>query len=621
MVDTEPARIVTWHRLLFGAVLVAIVAYGWHQLHFECDDAYINFRYVSNSMLGRGFVWNPEPFLPVEGYTAPLWLAVLRLVWSVTGVEPPQASHWITLCFGLATLVLGWRILSRLRLPRLLVGLALLATATNRVFLTWTTSGLETSMFVFWITSWIYVTSKRQEEHSSSWAAAVGATATLAALTRPDGLLCVIASIVLFAWRAVRGPAAGRARLLVGLLPLGLVAAHLVWRKSFYGEWLPNTYFAKHSSWWIESGLRYAASYVVENGIWMWAVLALLWCVGAACAAVRRGQLGFSWIDHNIGMLAVLCVLFGHFGYYTFAIGGDIFEYRVYAHLTMLVMISGAWLQRRVLRNRGLACVGFLVLVAATHGYSWMHHATGAYRDCGAQLRESFPSFVHPVLRRFETWQRWLHDHVVGLRRESHRYFVEHLKLTSPTREDGAKVTWDGRPTMITTAAGVVGWSLPHVAMIDVYGLNDAVVARNPVPSIDARTAKLEEQQAAMFRVLDQNSDGRIDEVELKPALKQLWPTLADEADTIEKGARDFVAKQDRDGDGVLSAHELFPKKPMTPSSVRRMGHERVPPPGYVEGFKPNARIVDKKVVFDPRESPLTDEGIREHERRFRERR
>ena len=26
------------------------------------------------------------------------------------------------------------------------------------------------------------------------------------------------------------------------------------------------------------------------------------------------------------------------------------------------------------------------------------------------------------------------------------------------------------------------------LAMIDVYGLNDAVVARNPVPSVDART-------------------------------------------------------------------------------------------------------------------------------------
>lgn len=54
--------------------------YGWKLFWFMTDDAYIAFRYVSNSMLGLGYVWNPPPFHPVEGYTSFLWVAILDIV-------------------------------------------------------------------------------------------------------------------------------------------------------------------------------------------------------------------------------------------------------------------------------------------------------------------------------------------------------------------------------------------------------------------------------------------------------------------------------------------------------------------------------------------------------------
>jgi len=88
-------------------VIGALVFVGWRLFFFLTDDAFIAFRYVSNSMLGYGFVWNPPPFRPVEGYTSFLWVVLLRLVWSFTGVEPPVAANYLSLLCGYGTLFIG----------------------------------------------------------------------------------------------------------------------------------------------------------------------------------------------------------------------------------------------------------------------------------------------------------------------------------------------------------------------------------------------------------------------------------------------------------------------------------------------------------------------------------
>ena len=81
--------------------------FGWRLFWFLTDDAYIAFRYVSNSILGYGYVWNAPPFLPVEGYTSFLWVVILDGTWRVFGVEPPEAANWISLIFALLTLALA----------------------------------------------------------------------------------------------------------------------------------------------------------------------------------------------------------------------------------------------------------------------------------------------------------------------------------------------------------------------------------------------------------------------------------------------------------------------------------------------------------------------------------
>src|ERR1051325_3527912 len=103
--------------LTFIVLLAGLGLYlGWRLFWFLTDDAYIAFRYISNSHLGYGYVWNPPPFKPVEGYTSFLWVVLLDVIWRVTGIEPPAASNVVSLVFAGGTLLIVMAMMMRLRL-------------------------------------------------------------------------------------------------------------------------------------------------------------------------------------------------------------------------------------------------------------------------------------------------------------------------------------------------------------------------------------------------------------------------------------------------------------------------------------------------------------------------
>ncbi len=109
-------------RWLTGAiVLAAAVAMfeGWRVFWFMTDDALIAFRYSSQSLAGHGYVWNPPPFEPVEGYTSFLWVFLLRHLWAWTGWPPTLTANWLSLGFGYLTLLLVVRMVQRISLPEM----------------------------------------------------------------------------------------------------------------------------------------------------------------------------------------------------------------------------------------------------------------------------------------------------------------------------------------------------------------------------------------------------------------------------------------------------------------------------------------------------------------------
>ncbi|EPX56021.1 hypothetical protein D187_007363 [Cystobacter fuscus DSM 2262] len=486
--DLSPSRLAV-------LVLIAGVAYvGWSTFWFLTDDAFITFRYISNHMRGWGYTWNPPPFRPVEGYSNFLWMVLLEGIWRLTGVEPPDAANPVSLLLSYGTLALGscwvWRMALPPSLERHRFALAvavLVGVLSNRTFLAWMSSGLETSLFIFCTTLWLVATLELDRGGGPRALAVSCTAAALTALTRPDGQLMVLASGLLALGFFLRTPPRGR-WVLAGL-PLLLDVAHLLWRHATYGEWVPNTYFAKHVAAWPESGLRYALSFVLEYALWVWLAVGI-----AATGAVLRslgGRRVVSAVSARPGAVAVVAVLVAHFAYYTLIIGGDHFEYRVYAHLVLPLWVSFvgflAWLE---LSARAAAVVGGLFLLLSLP-LPWVHYARTHELTTRASthmlfqpVADAFPPGVRAYAALFDAQQAWLIRHLVGLRHQEHKVFFEVKQRTLPPREVGEEQKFGDpmtRLVLVSQTVGVVSWVLPEVVILDYLGLNDRVVARTPL--------------------------------------------------------------------------------------------------------------------------------------------
>ena len=560
-----PKNLSRRHRILVVAMLAGagiVLLVGWKLLWFLTDDAYISFRYVSNSLRGHGYVWNPPPFRPVEGYTNFLWVLILDGTWRAFGVPPPVSSNYLTLVFAFLTLLVVAAMALRMKLtPSLaryrmaLVGLVLLGIVTNRTFLTWSSSGLETAMFNFFLIVWIkFCIEGRAQDRWSTLGLAASAAAIY--LTRPDGALFFAATLLILAlrWRA-RAWALARADI-VGLLPLLVVPVHLVWRRVTYGEWVPNSYYAKVTRVWPESGLRFALSFVLEYGLWIWLAVFLYVAYRWVRRRTRSGRptpggsaVADPEIRHADGprmpwlpwIAAGALTLHGLF--YTLITGGDHFEFRVYSHLIPLALLSFLWMlnavKARPLRAL-LLLLGFLLL---SWPVPWTHWGLTKDLDTReethtlfASVSDHWPDVVSWYADVFDRQQAWLVEHYVCTRHQEHKINCEFLKTLFPLRKDGERLSGEGYPVFAFGAVGVVSWVLPNINIIDVHGINDYVIARNPV----------------------------------------------------------------------------------APGTFPMMAHDRMAPPGYIECFRPNVELLPgRRVTVTKRDRPLTAADIKACEQRW----
>lgn len=228
-------------RVIAVAIVTAIIVIGFVNaagLRWYCDDAFITLRYADNFLAGKGLVYNEGEY--VEGYTHPLWLALLILCQGL-GFDPIAAA----LNLGLASyvgVVLLFSLMSR-RLNRrftVFVPLTAAVLAIHRDFLIWAAAGMETMFFTFLLALafWLYFYSALARRRKL---AAAGTVLTLAVLTRPDALvIAAFANLCLII----------KERRLSGLLWFNLPAVcilvpYLVWKQAYYGRLLPNTYYAK----------------------------------------------------------------------------------------------------------------------------------------------------------------------------------------------------------------------------------------------------------------------------------------------------------------------------------------------------------------------------------------
>jgi arabinofuranosyltransferase len=443
---------------------------------------------------------------------------LLASVWAATGVAPPESANWISLLLGYGTLLQVFRIFQRMSLPEsfrhrqlALLGLVLLGTVTNRSFLAWLSSGLETSLFNFLVTTWVHLGLVPPRERGPAWVAKASGVSALLALTRPDGLLFCAATASLVDWDLLVERSRRGTRILA-TLPFSLALAHLIWRRVSYGVWLPNTYYAKVVGAWPESGARYLLCFAIENGLAIWLLLAALALARgrrrpqAERAASRRRAQFIGPGAAALGPLVVCGALAAHAGYYTFVVGGDHFEYRVYSHLVPLFFLSAVWLAARGLRSPAAATLALALMVLASWPIPWVHWAeTRGLRTRDqthllfAPIAQRFPAPLRWPVERWDRLQEWLIGHAVCLRHQEHKVFHEFMRARLPSRAEGSKIRWDDRMVMAAGNIGVLGWALPEVAILDTSGLTDRIVARTPIDETRERRMAHDRQPPAGY--------------------------------------------------------------------------------------------------------------------------
>ncbi|MBL9078146.1 MAG: hypothetical protein JNL08_11620 [Planctomycetes bacterium] len=598
------------HKTLRAAALLVlgctVLWLGW-RMAFFCDDAFITFRYVANAYEGHGLVWNPAPFRPVEGYTGFLWALLLWGTWSLLGVEPPAAAHVWSLGFGLvqfavvAAALFALRRRDGTRWHDAVPLLALAVVATNRSFLQWLTSGLETALFHAAVVAWVVLGWRDRARGSRRWLFGLAATAAVAALTRPDGLLLVAATAAVAVVEALRRRL--RVHELVGLAPLSCVVVHVGWRRWFYGEWLPNTYYAKVSTPWPEAGVRYLACFLFEHGTWLVAAIAVLWL--AAELRAPRAFLARLW--DRLPAVAVVAVVLAQVGYYTLVVGGDHFEYRVFAHLVPLgVLALVAMAGRLGLSVR--AVVLWLATLWAASGVGWLQAWTiqdmtpfgfRAVADC-------VPAPVQPLFRWYDRQQVWLRVRLICVRCDEQAHFLAEVARghEQPVRLATAD---DPFPVCALSSVGWLGWYLRDTIVVDELGLCDWVVARTPVAPVDPEPVR--RFLAGLFDTADLDRSGGLDARELRDAVVTLssgHPLGADMGAAVVAGAPPMPGGQ-LDRAGFVSLADTL-------IVTRKMAHERHAPFEYTAGLRPNVTVGPGAPVVTRRERPLTADEIRRHE-------
>lgn len=604
-------------RVVALLVLFAGMVWGAHALRFLCDDAFITFRYVANAHDGNGLVWNPAPFAPVEGYTGFLWALILWATWSWFGVEPPDAANPLSMCCGALLFVVVARAALRLThrdgrpVGTVVAAAAVLAAVSNRTFLQWQTSGLETALFNLAFVAWVVAAFRvdAAATRTGRWCA-WSTWAAIAALTRPDGLLLVAATSATAVVSGLRKRAAW-SKLLLATTPLLAVVAQTIFRRAYYGDWLPNTYYAKVLDAWPEAGWRYLTCYAFENGLWLWLPFGLGWLLVAA-RALGGGAMRVA--TTHLSATAAVATTVVHVGYYVVKVGGDHFEYRVLSHLLPLASLSAAAMLSSLFRTTRAPVIG-LALCGLAASFGWVHYAVNRavippdYDLVGERL----PGWLQPFVRRFDRYQTWLQLQFDCARCNAHQRSLDVIIGSLPAR---ARTPVDAGDLPVTQAlsVGVVGWVMPDVAVIDVLGLNDWVTARTPtsnwIPTFLPR-----EVLQKVLATADVDHDGRYGREELERGFVTALACPPEHAAGFVRLLLLLFADADA---GSLTVAEAADIEPFL-ANLRFMAHERHAPPEYLAELDPNVTVEDRRLVFRRRTVPLTAERLRAIETKWRE--
>lgn len=455
------------HKFAVGcALLMALFALHSWSVGYSSDDGFIAFQYVKNLTHGNGPVYNAGE--RVEGYNNILWIVLLagvsKLLPTVKLLHIAQA---LGILFGCLTILLVYRFSRKVhgeRGPFILVGAGFLALHSGLV--AWATGGLETTLFACLVfaaaSTYVYYM------ETGKGFFAIPVLFALAALTRPDAILLfglTVAHAFILAllkkrkieWSLVVWP----------LIFAAIYVPYFVWRYSYYGYPLPNTFYAKVSgatSAQYLRGARYLIDYVKAFGV--------ITFVPPIILLLRRKRV--HWVDY-------FAILVGSYLVYLVYVGGDglaFFRFVAYIAPLLYILVQEGFLDlyERAKRAKSFPAiwkVSTVALLLVCFGFTAKSTALPLFFGSTMRWYEPHSQLSFPGLGQGHRYY-WFDN-----------YFVDRQALAAKWLEENAVPG----AVVASTPAGSIAFHLANHKVIDMLGLNDVHIAHTTTPKMGSGRA------------------------------------------------------------------------------------------------------------------------------------
>ena len=230
---------------LFIIAISVLAIHVYHFLPFIADDALISLRYSQRLLAGQGLTWNPGE--RVEGYSNLLWVLGCAAL-GLTGIDLITAARvlgFTGITAAIGAVVYAHRPQSfKTALPLLLALMFLPLAAPIAV---WAIGGMEQPLIaglLAWAMVLCYGTLEEENQRSTSLLLP-GFLLALLCLSRLDGALFTVTAVAVVLLVGAARREAWRKALTLAALPVLFTLLQIVFRRSYYGEWVPNTALVK----------------------------------------------------------------------------------------------------------------------------------------------------------------------------------------------------------------------------------------------------------------------------------------------------------------------------------------------------------------------------------------
>ncbi|MCP5482094.1 MAG: DUF2784 family protein [Spirochaetales bacterium] len=412
------------------------------QLRWVCDDAFISFRYAAHAARGLGLVFNAGE--RVEGMTNLFW-TVLLIPFAAFDMDLVLASQAMgIICFAvLLGVIYVLRDKTSTMAPLFLPALAL-----HYHMLVFATSGLETMAFTLAVTTALLLETKPTKRFPGRLYVSAFALGIACGL-RPDGFVFFV---IVAIFRLLPLPGSPRALLLrlASLSPAILMGlAILIFRITYYGALVPNTFYSRSASEAYPSqGLVYVLWYFAS---YWFCALCLLGSALALFNNWRRAQP----IPRRAALLLVACLVWST---YVIWVGGDFMFGRFLVPITPILFVSGEWALRQFDSGRRLTA-----------------------RPAGAVIVAALSMVA--VLARYDPYRGRDLPLLDNIAEENRIYTPERVaRLERVARDLGPVVRQSGvRLGFVGAQAALIYYLRPDFALEAESGLTDRTVARQEV--------------------------------------------------------------------------------------------------------------------------------------------